>query len=190
MDANVYSTGDLIRDLRSICTGERREWEVMTAVKPLARRMASAPGSWLTDRMRRVDPEQGFGVTLLHEEPDHTLAVLVVSWEASRGAPPHDHGTWAVISGVEGEEYNEFFKRSAAPGAGGEPATIQRIGGKACGAGDVLALPSGAIHSVENRTDRLAISLHIYGKNINYTGRSQFDPATGVEKPFLLAMEE
>jgi hypothetical protein len=35
----------------------------------------------------------------------------------------------------------------------------------------------------------VTISLHVYGKHVNYTIRSQFDPARNGEKPFILKVE-
>ena len=49
-----------------------------------------------------------------------------------------------------------------------------------------MALLPHEIHSVVNETDVVTVSLHTYGKHLNYTGRSQFDPAARVEKPFLV----
>ena len=48
-------------------------------------------------------------------------------------------------------------------------------------------LPTGAIHSVRNDSDTVAVSLHIYGRHVNHTQRSQFDPATRSEAPYRLA---
>jgi predicted metal-dependent enzyme (double-stranded beta helix superfamily) len=58
-----------------------------------------------------------------------------------------------------------------------------------CGVGDVLALPQGTIHSVWNETAEVTLSLHIYGKHINYTGRSQFDLEKRTETPFIVKMQ-
>jgi hypothetical protein len=57
------------------------------------------------------------------------------------------------------------------------------------GVGDVLAMPRGMIHSVWNETDVVTVSLHIYGKHINYTGRSQFDLEKHAETPFVVKVE-
>ena len=32
-------------------------------------------------------------------------------------------------------------------------------------------------------------SLHTYGKHINFTGRSQFDPDAGTEEPFVVVID-
>ena len=50
--------------------------------------------------------------------------------------------------------------------------------------GDVIAMPQGTIHSVWNETEAVTLSLHMYGKHINYTERSQFDPKSRTQRPF------
>ena len=91
----AYSLQDYCADLRAISAQTSNEDEILRRVGPLAQRFV-ADRSWLEPRHYETDAEQGFGVHLLHEEPDHSLAVLVLSWLPGRGTPPHDHGTWAV----------------------------------------------------------------------------------------------
>ena len=61
---------------------------------------------------------------------------------------------------------------------------MKKIGTKVFGDGDVLVMPQGKIHSVWNDTDRVTTSLHIYGKHVNHTQRSQYDPDKRTETPF------
>src|SRR5512144_2308200 len=97
-------------DLRRI-TGERHdEQALLAALRPVVRRFALS-GIWREPRHCEPDAEQGFGVHLLHEETDHTLAVFAASWMPGRGTPPHDHGTWAIVVGVDGPEVNRFYAR-------------------------------------------------------------------------------
>ena len=162
----------------------------MSRVRPLARQAALSRDSWLEKRFYVANPEQGFGVYLLHEEGDHSLAVFAVSWLPHRGAPPHDHGTWAVVASVEGPEKNEFFERRDDRGRPGY-AELEKVGEKVFDVGDVLAMRTGQIHSIWNESDAVSLSLHIYGKNMNIqnTGRSQFDVEKRTETPFVLKIE-
>jgi predicted metal-dependent enzyme (double-stranded beta helix superfamily) len=106
-----------------------------------------------------------------------------------RGAPPHNHGTWAVVAGVDGEETNVFWKRlddGSRPGY----AEIVRTGETPFGPGDVVSFLPAQIHSVVNATGEVTVSLHVYGKHLNDTGRSQFDPEARKEPPFLLSVTQ
>ncbi len=51
-----------------------------------------------------------------------------------------------------------------------------------------MAMPTGGIHAVWNETDKVTLSLHIYGKHINFTGRSHFDLEKQAETPFVVKL--
>ena len=188
MKAAGYSIAQLAADLRQVARESDKERDILKAVRELARRAAESKDTWVERRMYQADETQGFGVHLLHEEADHTLAILALSWLPHRGAPPHDHGTWAVVVGVDGPEKNEFFERADDRRRAGY-AELRKVGEKVCGEGDVLAMPKGVIHSVWNDTDAVTLSLHIYGKHVNHTGRSQFDPHNRTETPFIVKIQ-
>ena len=188
MITDGYTIPQLVADLKQVCARFSDEREILAGIRPLAHRAALAKANWLEDRMYHADPAQGFGVYLLHEEPNHTLAILAVSWLPHRGAPPHDHGTWAVVAGVDGPEKNEFYERVDDNSRQGY-AELKKVGEKVCRVGDVIAMPRGMIHSVGNDSDVVTVSLHIYGKHINHTGRSQFDLEKRMEMPFVVKVE-
>src|SRR6516162_3638413 len=108
---DTYTVQELVSDLHRVVAQRSEEHEILNMVRPLAQRAALSRASWLEERFYIANPDQGFGVHLLHEEIDHHLAIFAVSWLPGRGAPPHDHGTWAVVAGVDGPETNEFFER-------------------------------------------------------------------------------
>ena len=154
METSGYTIQSLVTDLRRVVSDRVHEPEILSQVRPLALRAARSKDSWLDKRFYVVDPEQGFGVYLLHEERDHSLAILAVSWLPNRGTPPHDHGTWAVIAGVDGPERNEFFERiddGSRPGY----AELKKVGEKVFRAGDVLAMRTGQVIAAHRRRDVL-----------------------------------
>jgi predicted metal-dependent enzyme (double-stranded beta helix superfamily) len=187
MAVTTYSLEQFVKDLRAITKESGDSGEILTRVRPLARELALSK-SWVVPKHYTCDPKQGFGAHLLHEEPDHTLAVFAVAWLPGGGAPPHNHLTWSVVVGVDGSEKNVFWKRlddGSRPGH----ARLEKQAERMFGPGDVLTLGPDGIHSVVNETDRVTLSLHIYGKHLNYTGRSQFDPERGVEEPFPVKVD-
>jgi predicted metal-dependent enzyme (double-stranded beta helix superfamily) len=188
MDADRYTISQLVADLKRVCAQFDEEREILSSIRPLARRAALSKATWLDDRMYHAGATQGFGVYLLHEEPDHTLAILAVSWLHHRCAPRHDHYTLAMIARDDAPAKTELFDIAddrTRPGY----SELKKVGEKVCNTGDVLAMPRGMIHSVLNETDVVTVSLHIYGKHINYTGRSQFDLEKQTETPFVVKME-
>ena len=187
MKDDAYTLARFAGDLRRVTLYGGSERELISRLRPLVQRFAGS-GTWREPRQYEVDPEQGFGVHQLHEEPDHSLAVFAVSWLPGRGTPPHDHGTWAIVVGVDGPETNVFWERTDDRSRPGH-AELRKLGEKIFHPGDVIAMPTGTIHSVINESDRVTLSLHVYGKHINFTQRSRFDPNEQTEEPFILKID-
>jgi len=89
--------------MRDISQHARDERAILARLEPLVIRLALSK-EWLLPRHYEALEDQGNGVHLLHEEPDHSLAVVAVCWLPGRETPPHNHGTWAVVAGVDGSE--------------------------------------------------------------------------------------
>jgi predicted metal-dependent enzyme (double-stranded beta helix superfamily) len=184
--AAAYGAQDFMRDLRAVAAQHADLATLVERIRPLARRLALSRG-WLEPRHCVPDETQGFGIHVLHEKPDHSVFVFVAAWLPGRGVAPHNHGTWAVVAGVDGEERNIFWAREddgSRPGF----AKLRKVHEQVFGPGDVVALLPGVIHSVVNDTSRVTVSLHVYGFNLNLTPRSQFDPERDVEEPVVLKM--
>lgn len=188
MTREGYSIAELAADLKRLRTECADEHRLLAAVRPLALRAANSSHLWLEDRMLTPDPEQGFSLFPLSQEEDHSLAVFAFSWLPDRGTPAHDHGTWAVVAGVVGPEWNTFWRRQddgTRPGY----AKLDQVGEKTFVPGEVLAMPTGTIHQVWNKTGSVTVSLHIYGMHINHTGRSQFDVENCIARPYIARIE-
>jgi predicted metal-dependent enzyme (double-stranded beta helix superfamily) len=184
MPSETYSLNEFVSDLRRITGETTDERKILSMVRPLAKK-AALDRSWLSLDHYKVDPEQGFGSNLLHVESDNSLFIVAVSWLPGRGAPAHDHGTWAVVVGVDGPERNIFWERLD-DGTRQGHAELRSRGDKTLSEGDVVAMPTGAIHSVRNETSQTTLSFHVYGQHLNHTGRSKFDPENSTHEPFII----
>lgn len=183
-DTPTYTLARFVDDFRAIAVNNSDTHDVFKRLTPLAESLAASAD--LKARIRKdCDPVQGFAFQVLHEAPDHTLAVAVLSWLPGRGTPPHDHGTWGLVVGVEGDEVNEFWQRTD---DGMQPghAELQKLSEKVFAPGQTLLLTPSIIHSVRNDSDQISVSLHIYGKNVNFTNRSRFDPEQKTVTPWLV----
>jgi len=144
---------------------------------------------WFKDAYRTIDAKQGFGLHLLHEEKNHDLAVFVISWAPGKGLAAHNHKTWAVVAGIEGQEHETNYRRlddGARPGF----AELEKSHETTLFPGDASCCMPEDIHSVWNNGTELAVSLHTYGRHLNHTGRSLFDIATKSEIPCIVKVEE
>lgn len=183
-DTPTYTLARFVDDFRAIATNNSDTHNVFKRLASLAESLAASAD--LKARIRKeCDPVQGFNFQVLHEEPDHTLAVAVLSWLPGRGTPPHDHGTWGLVVGVEGDEVNEFWQRTD-DGMQSGHAELKKLSEKVFAPGQTLLLTPSIIHSVRNDSDQISVSLHIYGKNVNFTNRSRFDPEQKTVTPWLV----
>ena len=180
----TYSIDEFVTKVLEIMATSAGEDELLKEVVPLAQRAAANPALIMED-MYVADQELGFGSTLLHAEPDNSLFVVVDSWLPGRGVRPHDHGTWAVVVGLTGPEHNVFWER-VDDGSKENHAELKKLREEVFSVGDVACMRTGEIHSVENRTDETTLSFHVYGRHLNYTGRSQFDVENNLEIPFII----
>jgi len=187
MSATNYTIPEYIDDVRAILQQESDPAVFTSAIKPLSQRLAASP-VLQDEAYRQCDEEQGFGAHLLHEEENHELAIFMFSWLPDRGTPPHNHETWAVVTVVEGEEHETHYKRCDDGSEVGR-ADLEKTGDAIMRAGDVSISKPKDIHQVWNKSETLSISLHTYGKHINYTGRSAFDVAAGKEIPYQVTVE-
>ena len=184
----TYSVEDYVADIRAVVAEETTEAAISERIKPLSKRLA-ADRMWFEDTYREIDGQQGFGLHLLHEEENHDLAVFVISWAPGKGLAAHNHKTWAVVTGIEGQEHETNYRRlddCSRPGF----AELEKSHEATLFPGDAVCCMPEDIHSVWNNGTELAVSLHTYGRHLNHTGRSMFDVAAKSEMPCVVKVEE
>lgn len=181
-----YTIQNFIEDTLKITSETSDESILLSKLSPLVVR-AAAGLQWLKEDMYFADPDVGFGTTLLHSEADNSLFVVVDSWLPGRGVRPHEHGTWAVVVGVTGQEKNTFWERVDDGSITGH-AELRKLEEHRISTGEVVTMRTGEIHSVVNDSEEMTLTFHVYGRHLNHTGRSQFDVENNLEIPFILEM--
>ncbi len=175
-----YTLDAFVKDLKEITAKEQDNKSIIRAVTPLAKRIAADTG-WVKPSFYDCEADQGFGITILHEEPEHLL-VEAIAWLPGRGVAPHDHQTWGVVVGIDGPEKNLNWLRQDDGSTPGH-ADVVLHNEVVVGAGDVIGFLPDDIHSVQNDSDQTTVSLHIYGKSLAHIDRSEFDPAAKTVRP-------
>lgn len=165
-----YTVKEFVTDLRDLKSRGLDERGLLAEAAELASRLMLMKHNWLRTYMTAPpqSPDQAFSRHKLHEEPDHSLLVLVVTLGAGRETPPHDHGTWAIIAGLEGEEINRRWKNV---GNDVEPAAQQPVD-----SATIISLRTGEIHSLRNGTGSPSVTLQVYGINPEFTKHRNYTP--------------
>lgn len=176
-----YALADFVADLKAISAETTGEEAITRQVIPLAKQLVSE-ADWSDPALRECDPGQGFGITILNEETDNALLVEVICWLPERGVAPHDHQTWGVVVGIEGEETNVDWRRND-DGSRPDFADLSLEAERVIGPGDACAFMPDDIHGVRNTGEAPSLSLHVYGYSPASRDRSEFDPLTKTRRP-------
>ena len=134
---------------------------------------------WLPDAAAVPHP-QHYQQHLLYADPQGRFSVVSFVWGPGQQTPIHNHGVWGMIGMLRGAEHSQFYAK---------------VNGKWVAEGEVTTLNPGEIatvspnaqdvHQVRNAfTDRVSISIHVYGANIGAVHRRVFTP-NGSDKPFI-----
>lgn len=156
--------------------------ELVTAVRAAVARGADWPdtASYVADALREHLPppdlltadqlagERGTSAGhRLHVEPDGSFSMVAIVWRPGAATRIHDHVTWCVFGVLAGTEYEDLYTLSedgtALIEAGNNPNPTGTVSGFA---------PPGDIHRIRNISGGTAISLHIYGTDLDHIGTS------------------
>ncbi|MEB3337073.1 MAG: cupin [Leptolyngbyaceae bacterium] len=153
--------------------------ERLYGICPLVRRLLNH-SLWLQIPQLEPDPELGWSVLTLYDEPDFPLTVQLVAWSPGTISPIHNHACWGVVALISGEEENTFWQRSP---TSQYPDQIERVGDLILMPGDLISFLPDAIHQVKALGDQPTISFNLYGAT-DYDQRFEFDAIAHTAKIF------
>ncbi len=131
-------------------------------------------------------PGEGEGSVLyrLSEDEDHRFALYLSSARPGKGTRPHNHTTWAVIVGIEGDEHNRFYERlddGSVPGRG----EVRQSGERTVRPGTGVCLMPDDVHSIHVDGPQPTLHFHMYGLALEQlAGRIGFDVQAGTYEVF------
>lgn len=143
----------------------------LKAIVPLVRKFLSHT-DWLSLISLEPDPETGWAVLMLYDEPLFPLTVQLVSWAPGVTSPIHNHATWGIVALLSGQEKNTIWSRSSTLEY---PDRIEIKDHCLLNSDDILCFMPDAIHHVEAIGDQPTISFNLYGET-DYSRRREFDP--------------
>jgi rhodanese-related sulfurtransferase/predicted metal-dependent enzyme (double-stranded beta helix superfamily) len=125
-------------------------------------------------------PAGGHGMVYrMSEDSDLRFALYASAGAPGKAQPPHNHTTWASISGVYGDEHNVFYERidnRATPGQG----RLRRTGELTVRKGNAVAFMPDDFHTIEVLGSEPSLHLHVYGRSLeDLPGRISFAASDG-----------
>jgi len=120
------------------------------------------PGPDVLTAEQRLGSPEGYRSHTLHAEPDGSFSIVALVWRPGQLTRIHDHITWCAFAVIQGVEHEELFD-----------ADLRVIGETDNHVGDVSGFaPPGDIHRVHNTAGETAISIHVYGTDVDRIGSS------------------
>ena len=112
----------------------------------------------------------GYTQHVLHVAPDRSHSVVALVWYPGQRTPIHDHVSWCVVGVYEGEESQTRYRLAEDQGE----VCLVEIGRETATPGSCTSLipPAENIHRVANAGSGRAISIHVYGADIERLGSS------------------
>ncbi len=134
------------------------------------------------------DPDEAPGrrpMQPLHKDDDGQFALYMSTSISDQKPPPHNHATWAVIVGIQGEERNWLFERTddgSVPGRG----TVQIVDEQVAAPGTGVALMPEDIHTIQGKAEAGGrLTFHLYGVTTDrQQGRVAYNQAEGSYRLF------
>jgi predicted metal-dependent enzyme (double-stranded beta helix superfamily) len=165
-----YRLYRFLTDLEDILARVPDDRSRLELIRPLVRHLLEN-SEWLQMNFSLPDPDTGWSVVMLYDEPDFEITVQTVAWAAGSVSPIHNHGTWGIVAMLNGQEKNTCWQRSPTTT---HPDKIFTTGELVLHPGDIISFLPDAIHQVKALGDEPTISFNLYGKT-NYDQRFEFD---------------
>lgn len=111
----------------------------------------------------------------LAQDDDDRFVLYANASRGQVGTPAHNHTTWAVVVGFDGQELNRFYQRT--------DDGVEQVDDHMVEAGTGVAMLPDDLHSIH--IDGPALNFHCYGLALERLDERQyFDPKAGEWKTF------
>lgn len=151
-------------------------------VKRLVAGMTNEPELFSDADFPTPTPDEFAKIYLLSDEEGGDYSLYLISVLPLGPSPVHDHGTFAVIAGIDGEEENTVYKRLDDKSVPGK-ATLEEDFRVVLKQGDGIAFMPEDIHHINVVSDKPTRHFHLYGKGFDQqTDRQEFNLKEGTAK--------
>jgi predicted metal-dependent enzyme (double-stranded beta helix superfamily) len=167
-----YRLYRFLTDVEDILTRFHDPIQQLQQISPRVQQLLES-SSWLQVMPIAPDPETGWSVITLYDEPMFPLTIQMVAWAPGSQSPIHNHGCWGLVAIISGQEKNQFWQRDA---TSTQPDRITPTASHTLQAGEIMAFLPEAIHQITAIGDQPTISFNLYGET-DYDQRFEFDPS-------------
>lgn len=170
-----------IADIKGILGDAAPDRAVLERVSVRLQELATRADLFPVEEFAAPAPDSGATSSryLLAQQPDESLALYLNVIVPGKTTKPHNHGTWAVIVAVSGEELNRIYERrddSSDPAR----ADLEQVREYVVKPGSPINFMPQDIHSIHVGGTQTVRHFHLYGRALEtLTDRLGFDLDTG-----------
>ena len=119
-----------------------------------------ADATEVLDGLNYTFDSRQYGRGLVYGDPRGRFSILALIWHPGHVTPLHAHQTWCAVTMLSGELTETTYVYADRVPAGPQLVATRALapGDISCDAGD-----GNGIHRIQNASQALAISLHVYG---------------------------
>ena len=126
----------------------------------------------------QINPANPSQIYRVAEDSDGTYALYVSLGDPGKSQPPHDHTTWAIITGVAGVERNVLYRRAKTYEAARDILHVVKTVDVT--SGNSIILGPQDVHTIEVIGTESGVHLHFYGLALDrIPGRVVFESTEG-----------
>ena len=155
------------------------ENDCLPTIRQLVRKLV-LNSYWLQTQHPELTTLKEVEIQTLYDEIGYPLTVQTNTYPIGMTSPVHNHGTWAVVALLKGQEKNTFWQRTPTSGFKDK---VTPVGEKTFCPGDVISFSPDAIHCVEAVGDTPMVTFNLYGET-HSKARFEFDPEKHQAKNF------
>ncbi len=112
--------------------------------------------------------EENYARHLLYRDPQGRFVVAAMVWRPGQGTPIHDHdGSWGLLGLVQGQLKVVNYHPQTDAVAPGQVPLLPDPPHEPCARTDHAVCGCADVHQVQNLTGELAVSVHVYARDID-----------------------
>jgi predicted metal-dependent enzyme (double-stranded beta helix superfamily) len=168
----------LVRGIERVLARNQTNQSILTGVAGQLRKLVSKKGA-IDPSLIRTDPNR-YTRTRLYRDPAGRFVVLLLAWSPHQASPIHDHECWGAVGVAQGVLAETSYVKL-------EQGGLVPRGRKLSRRGDVSTVspPDRDIHRMENPSDAVTLTVHVYGRDM--TSANVYDEKTGtISRPPIL----
>ncbi len=184
-EARNKAIGEALDDIRAIEAANGVSRDSLEQIKQRLIKLGQQRDLFPDEDFPLAPEHNGEFFDVLSVDDDGRFELYIEIADKAVHTPAHDHTTWAVVVGIEGEELNKLYDVDAERQS--PPALREQVSVRP---GTGVAMMPEDFHSIHIEDGKRSMHLHLYGVCFaQLKDRTLFDEGTGAYRHFDVALD-